>query len=124
MRESNAHLRRENEELSKRVSTSNEQLKAMKDTAAPLEEAMRKLRAEKEGLEGTNGQLLVDANYWRDRCVGVCVCVCQTVCIAVCMSGCVCVVSVCLCVCLSVQPLTDCYYAITDSTNRHLATTM
>ena len=41
----------------------------MKDNAAPLEEEGRKLKAEKEAMEGVNGQLLADANYWRDRYV-------------------------------------------------------
>ena len=67
MRESNAHLRRENEELSKRISVFTEELKNLKDSAMPLEEAGRKLKAEKEALEGVNAQLLLDANYWRDR---------------------------------------------------------
>lgn len=69
MRESNAHLRRENEELSKRVATGAEQLKALKDEAAPQEEIGRKLKADKEALEGINTQLQQDANYWRDRLV-------------------------------------------------------
>ena len=67
VRESNAHLRRENEELSKRISVFTEELKNLKDSAMPLEEAGRKLKAEKEALEGVNAQLLLDANYWRDR---------------------------------------------------------
>ena len=67
VRESNAHLRRENEELSKRISVFTEELKNLKDSAMPLEEAGRKLKAEKEALEGVNTQLLLDANYWRDR---------------------------------------------------------
>jgi hypothetical protein len=67
VRESNAHLRRENEELSKRVAAGAEQLKALKDEIAPQEEMGRKLKADKEALEGINTQLQQDANYWRDR---------------------------------------------------------
>lgn len=67
IRESNAHLRRENEELSKRVALGAEQLKALKDEVAPQEETGRKLKADKEALEGINTQLQQDASYWRDR---------------------------------------------------------
>lgn len=67
VRESNAHLRRENEELSKRLSVTGVELKSSKDSVAPLEESVRKVRADKEGLEAVNAQLLIDINYWRDR---------------------------------------------------------
>ena len=65
VRESNAHLRHENEELSKRLTTTNNDLKKSKDDAAPLEETVRKLRADKEALEAANTQLLTDTNYWK-----------------------------------------------------------
>ena len=44
-----------------------DELKNLKDNAVPVEEAGRKLKAEKEALEVANSQLLLDANYWRDR---------------------------------------------------------
>jgi regulator of replication initiation timing len=46
VRESNAHLRRENEELSKRLSTVGVELRALKDSVAPLEESSRKVITE------------------------------------------------------------------------------
>lgn len=67
MRESNAHLRRENEELVHRVTAANEQVKALKDSAVPVEQESRKAKAEIEALQQTNTQLSQDANYWRDR---------------------------------------------------------
>jgi FtsZ-binding cell division protein ZapB len=69
VRESNAHLRRENEELTSRLSTLDKQLKQLKDAAAPFEEEARTVKADKEALEAANVQLLTDAHYWRDRCV-------------------------------------------------------
>ena len=69
MRESNAHLRRENEELASRVTAANEQVKVLKDSAAPVEQESRKAKAEIEALQQTNTQLSQDASYWRDRWV-------------------------------------------------------
>ena len=67
VRESNAHLRHENEELAKRLASTGAELKKVKDASAPLEETARKLRAEKEALEQANAQLVTDTNYWKDR---------------------------------------------------------
>ena len=53
VRESNAHLRNENEELSRRISTVRDELKAVKDASAPLLEENRKLQADKIALEGS-----------------------------------------------------------------------
>lgn len=69
VRESNAHLRRENEELTSRLGALDKQLKQFKDAAAPFEEEARTVKADKEALEAANVQLLTDAHYWRDRCV-------------------------------------------------------
>jgi FtsZ-binding cell division protein ZapB len=69
VRESNAHLRRENEELTSRLGALDKQLKQLKDAAAPFEEEARTVKADKEALEAANVQLLTDAHYWRDRYV-------------------------------------------------------
>ena len=43
------------------------ELKKVKDDSAPLEETVRKLRADKEAMEAANAQLLTDTNYWKVR---------------------------------------------------------
>lgn len=67
VRESNAHLRGENEELSRRATQAAEELAALRSAKAPLEEALRKAQAEKESLELVNDQLSNDVGYWRER---------------------------------------------------------
>lgn len=67
VRESNLHLRAENEELSKRATALANSLTEAKDAAAPLEDTIRKLKAEKESLEMVNDQLTNDVAYWRSR---------------------------------------------------------
>jgi nucleoprotein TPR len=67
VRESNAHLRGENEELSRRVVTLTDELRVQKTAKVPLEEALRKSQADKESMELINDQLNNDVGYWRDR---------------------------------------------------------
>lgn len=64
---SNAHLRSENEQLSKKFQSLTEELQTLRASTAPLETAMRKLKTEKEALELTNDELANDIEYWRDR---------------------------------------------------------
>lgn len=40
-----------------------------REAAGPLQNEMRKLRADKDALELVNDQLANDVGYWRDRCV-------------------------------------------------------
>jgi nucleoprotein TPR len=67
IRESNAHLRSENESLSQKMDSLTAQLRSAVNASSPLEEMIRKLRAEKESVEAVNTQLNVDVNYWRNR---------------------------------------------------------
>jgi nucleoprotein TPR len=65
--ESNTHLRGENEELAKKVSSARSELEAVRTAAAPLQDSVRKLESEKESLELVNDQLTHDVSYWRSR---------------------------------------------------------
>lgn len=67
LRDSNNHLRNENEDLVKRVRQYSADLEAEKARAQPLEEVIRRITAEKEALEMNNDQLTNDVGYWRNR---------------------------------------------------------
>jgi nucleoprotein TPR len=67
LRESNHHLRNENEEISKKLSLVTEALDQERNKVTPLEESVRKLQGEKEGLEMVNDQLSNDVGYWKNR---------------------------------------------------------
>jgi nucleoprotein TPR len=67
VRESNAHLRHENEELARRLKSASDDLRKALDAAAPLEESVRKMKAEIAALQASNEQLLKDSSYWKDR---------------------------------------------------------
>ncbi len=67
VRESNAHLRSENEELVKRVQQLSHELMIEKAKLDPLQDSVRRLSAEKESLELVNDQLTNDVSYWRNR---------------------------------------------------------
>jgi len=67
VRESNAHLRADNDELYKKLQVVNEELRVVREAAGPIQNEMRKLRADKDALDLVNDQLTNDVGYWRDR---------------------------------------------------------
>ena len=67
IRESNAHLRSENESLTKRIYTLTTDLNLEKSQNIPLAEQVRILKSEKDALESSNSNLTVETNYWRER---------------------------------------------------------
>lgn len=67
VRESNAHLRLENEELSKRVNGLTHDLDRERSENAPLKDSIRILTAEKEALEKNVQSTETSAAYWKDR---------------------------------------------------------
>lgn len=67
VRESNAHLRIENENISKKLFQVEDELKKIKNSTMPLEEEIVRLKAEKEAVEASNVQMSKDASYWRER---------------------------------------------------------
>lgn len=67
IRESNSHLRHENEELLRKILSLQETISKEQDKINPLEEKVRSLTAEKESLELVNDQLNNDVGYWRNR---------------------------------------------------------
>lgn len=67
VRESNSHLRSENEELVKRVQQLSQEIFIEKSQLEPLQDSLRRLTAEKESLELVNDQLTNDVSYWRNR---------------------------------------------------------
>lgn len=67
VRESNAHLRSENEELSRRVTLLTESLKKEVEDGIPLQEKIRELEGIKAGLIAEKDSFARDATYWKDR---------------------------------------------------------
>jgi FtsZ-binding cell division protein ZapB len=67
VRESNAHLRSENEELAKKVFNLTKERDDLMLSLEPLRMEIRSLKSIKEGLESNNQTLTNDCNYWRDR---------------------------------------------------------
>ena len=67
LRESNQHLRGENEELSKKLTVVTASLDEERKKFSPLEDTIRKLQGEKDGLEMVNDQLSNDVGYWKNR---------------------------------------------------------
>jgi nucleoprotein TPR len=67
VRESNAHMRRENEELSKKVTSLSTELASAKNSIAPLNEQLRKLEASVASLSAERDSLANDAKYWKER---------------------------------------------------------
>eukprot|EP01039_Chlorochromonas_danica_P002590 gene2590-2832_t len=67
VRESNSHLRAENEDLSKKVITLTKQLHDEQAKLAPIQDSLRKVSAEKEALDLVNDQLTNDVSYWKTR---------------------------------------------------------
>ena len=67
VRESNAHLRAENEELTKRALRLQTELTTAMDRETPLQESIRVLTAEKNAIDNERAALAVDVTYWKDR---------------------------------------------------------
>jgi nucleoprotein TPR len=67
VRESNSHLRSENEELGRKAVRLSKELMEIKDKEAPLLEQVRVLSLEKMALENERTALMTDVGYWRDR---------------------------------------------------------
>lgn len=67
VRESNSHLRAENEDLSKKVIVLTKELHDEQAKLAPIQDSLRKLSAEKEALDLVNDQLTNDVSYWKTR---------------------------------------------------------
>jgi nucleoprotein TPR len=67
VRESNSHLRAENEDLQKRLAKVATELSAIRQSEAPLKEQLRTATAEKGALESERASLLAEVGYWKDR---------------------------------------------------------
>lgn len=67
VRESNAHLRNENEELLKKMSSITVELQAAKSASVPLEQKIGTLEKSVSQLQAENGILSADASYWKER---------------------------------------------------------
>lgn len=67
IRESNSHLRAENEDLAKSVEVLRGQLESSRAKEKPLENTIRRFEAEKEALLATITRLDSDATFWKDK---------------------------------------------------------
>eukprot|EP00607_Mallomonas_marina_P000773 CAMPEP_0182433480 /NCGR_PEP_ID=MMETSP1167-20130531/63490_1 /TAXON_ID=2988 /ORGANISM="Mallomonas Sp, Strain CCMP3275" /LENGTH=1257 /DNA_ID=CAMNT_0024622215 /DNA_START=168 /DNA_END=3941 /DNA_ORIENTATION=- len=67
VRESNAHLRAENENLSKQMKTLKESLIKSENEVIPLQQKIRMLETTQIALEKERDALCKDATYWKDR---------------------------------------------------------
>ena len=71
IRESNAHLRAENEDLARSNASLRSSLQSAKAVETPLEERIRRLTAEKEALETSNAQLDTDRGFWKEKVTNI-----------------------------------------------------
>lgn len=67
VRESNAHLRGENEELSKRNNSLSRELKISQEALSPLKDELRRLESMQVSLMAERDSIANDATYWKDR---------------------------------------------------------
>ena len=67
IRESNSHLRTENDAMSKQLQALKDAAKTSRDKVAPFEERLRVLTGERDALVANNAALTTDASYWRER---------------------------------------------------------
>lgn len=67
LRDSNSHLRQENDDLNKRLNVLEVDLKSWQDKNKPLVEKLRQIEIEKQILENNMKSIEADGNYWRER---------------------------------------------------------
>lgn len=67
LRESNLHLRKENEEIQRKLKQLGHDFEEEQKKLAPLQEKIRNLSNDKEALELANDQLTNDIAYWKNR---------------------------------------------------------
>ena len=67
IRESNVHLRGENEVTARKLASLQSELEALKANEAPLQDQVRVLTAEMRAFEKERDALSADAAYWKDR---------------------------------------------------------
>jgi nucleoprotein TPR len=67
LRESNLHLRKENESFIKKIQQLTLSLEEEKMSSLPLQEKIKQLSNEKENMELANDQLTNDITYWKNR---------------------------------------------------------
>ena len=67
IRESNAHLRSENEELAKKIAIQKNEIEKLTLEMTPLLDKQRQIEMSKLALEKERDALAQDASYWKDR---------------------------------------------------------